>query len=573
MAGCSSPGVTQLIVVVDTDLVIPSEIDHLSIDVTGPSHMHAAEAHDLVSGVTPPFTLTVVPNGDALGPIDIVVAATLHSAPVVARTGRVTLVRGETRVVLLHLARRCVGTMCATGQTCSENGCVAIDDTPVYVWTGAPPRLGADAGVAIDGGHDAGPVDAGHFTDTNVDAAPLDYDAGPDCTTIGCDDMNPCTEDVCNGMRICEHRPLDIACDDGEFCNGLDHCGSGTCSLHAGNPCVGSTTCDETRSVCTGCTTDATCPPMMTGGFGPCGGYADACSNAGTQTQTVRVFHCMAGACVPSDSTAMQACFRDTTGTSCAATTCGAFGVCDPGSTGVCSLTGTASRTCQDFTCQSGTCAPAMRSESVACSRATDGMGCGAASCGGWGSCGGFSEPCGTSGTQTRSCNSPVCSGGTCTPGGTTTESQGCSRGTDGVSCGASTCDGWGACGGFADACATNGTQSRTCHDPVCSGGGCADHTRTETQGCTRGTDGASCGGPECGAAACTGGLNEYQCDQDGFLESSCRDRICGGGTCGYGGYYTMTGGPCTVSTDYQGCYAGSGCDYCYGGNCQYGGC
>jgi hypothetical protein len=141
------------------------------------------------------------------------------------------------------------------------------------------------------------------------------------------------------------------------------------------------------------------------------------------------------------------------------------------------------------------------------------------------------------------------------------------------VSCGGTSCDGWGACDFGGDPCRTNGTQTRLCHDPVCQGGGCGETTHTESQACSRATDGASCGGPECGSFDCTGGLGEYQCDQDGYTQASCRDRICSGGACGYGSYYTMTGGACTSSTDGQGCYAGSFCDYCWGGSCNYGGC
>jgi hypothetical protein len=512
VAGCSTPGLTQLIVVVDTDLHIPAEIDHLEIDVTPPSHQRITEAHALAAGQMLPITLTVVPSGEVLGPIDIDVIATHGATTVITRRATVTLVRNESRVVLLHLSRSCLGVMCPAGQTCGESGCVPVAGTPLYVWMGTPPRLGADAGAAVDGGHDAGPVDAGS-SDAHTDTGPLP-DGGADCTMTGCDDMNPCTDDVCNGMHLCEHRPADIACDDGTFCNGLDTCSAGACTVHVGNPCVGSTVCDETANVCTGCTSDANCPAQMTGAWSGCGGFSGLCGNDGSQSRMVRTFSCMAGSCVSVDSTQMQACTRDTTG-----------------------------------------------------------MSCGGASCDGFGGCSGFSEPCGTSGSQSRTCYNPVCSGGACT-NSAYTDTQGCGRATDGASCGAAYCDGWGACGGFADTCATNGSQSRLCHAPTCSGGGCGDATHTETQGCTRSTDGASCGGPECGTPACTGGLySTGPCDGNGYEESSCRDRVCGGGACGYGAYYTMNGAACSISTDWNSCYAGSGCDYCYSGYCNYGGC
>lgn len=566
--GCAHPGVTQLIVVADTDLAIPGDVDRIAIDVSGPSGMHASEMQTLRGTETLPFTLTVVPSSGVLGPVTIVASAAHAGTDVVSRRATVTLVQGETRVVLMHLVRTCIGTTCPMGQTCTERGC-ASTESPLYPWSGTPPRLGSDAGPAWDGGRDTGIV--GH--DANVDAASLDFDAGPDCTTLGCDDHNECTEDVCNASRTCEHRPLDVACDDRIFCNGNDHCVAGACTMHVGDPCQGATTCDEAQHVCRGCTSDAECPMPMMSGFGACGGFADTCSNAGTRTQTVRTYRCESTVCTGTDTTQSEACTRDTTGTSCAMTSCSSFGVCTGSDT--CGTNGTASRTCTDYVCGGGSCQPMMRPDTVACTRATDGISCGADSCTGWSGCGGFAEPCGTSGSESRTCTPAVCSGGACGAGGSRTETQGCSRSsTDGVGCGSTTCDGWSGCDFGGDPCRLDGTQSRTCHDPVCSGGGCSDRPRTETQGCSRSsTDGASCGSADCQTPTCTGGLYEYDCDQDGFLEQSCRDRICQGGACAFGSPYVQNAGPCSISTDGQPCYAGSFCDYCWSGSCQWGGC
>ena len=68
-------------------------------------------------------------------------------------------------------------------------------------------------------------------------------------------------------------------------------------------------------------------------------------------------------------------CTRDTDGTMCASTTCGGYGACDYTST--CDEDATQSRTCNDFRCGAGTCAPTPRGESQGCSRDTDGASCG----------------------------------------------------------------------------------------------------------------------------------------------------------------------------------------------------
>jgi hypothetical protein len=59
---------------------------------------------------------------------------------------------------------------------------------------------------------------------------------------------------------------------------------------------------------------------------------------------------------------------------------------------------------------------------------------------------------------------------------------------------GGSFCEDYGTCGGFSNTCDETGTQSRTCHDFACTGsaiqGSCSETTRTESRSCTRDTDG-----------------------------------------------------------------------------------
>lgn len=61
VAGCSQPA-TQLIVVVDTDYMVPSELDEISVAVTGPRGMRLAETEPLDGSESLPLTLAVVPD-------------------------------------------------------------------------------------------------------------------------------------------------------------------------------------------------------------------------------------------------------------------------------------------------------------------------------------------------------------------------------------------------------------------------------------------------------------------------------------------------------------------------------
>ena len=45
----------------------------------------------------------------------------------------------------------------------------------------------------------------------------------------GCEDWNPCTDDVCDPTAGCVHIPNSASCDDGDSCTSNDKCSGGTC--------------------------------------------------------------------------------------------------------------------------------------------------------------------------------------------------------------------------------------------------------------------------------------------------------------------------------------------------------
>jgi|GEM_PF-2424715 len=565
LLGCTQ-SVTQLIVVVDTDYAIPAGLDELSVAVRTPEGTRSTETEPLDGSESLPFTLAVVPESlDRLGPLEVEAIGSLDGTELVRRRARVTLVRGETLTLLLHLLRACEDVSCPEGESCGPEGCGPID-APVYPWGGVPPRLGEDAGPAFDGGpldasgrdsgpFDGGPRDAGLLEAGPADAGALDApDAGPGCTVLGCDDGNVCTTDVCAVDGTCTHVDNAVACDDGAFCNGLDTCRDGACSVHAGNPCGGGTTCDEASGACRGCVDDSTCPAAMSGAWGECGGFADACAARGTESRMVRTFSCVSGVCVASDATEERACTRSTDGFVCGASTCGLFGAC--AGTG-CELTGTQSRTCTDRVCEAEACRSVSRTETAGCARDTEGDACGSNSCTTWSACAGFVGACGTTGTQSRTCTTYACAGGACSMT-STPESRACSRITDGASCGATVCGAFTACA-FADECTTTGTQSRTCTDAVCARGACGLSTRTETAACSRAsTDGLSCRpGTVCDLWGLCSGFSTT-CDESGTQTRRCTTYTCSAGRCG--GASLTESQACTRDTDGDTCGTGRCC-------------
>jgi hypothetical protein len=147
-----------------------------------------------------------------------------------------------------------------------------------------------------------------------------------------------------------------------------------------------------------------------------------------------------------------------------------------------------------------------------------------------WSSCG-YADECATSGSQSRSTTTYSCVGAICEPT-VVPQMQACgTRVTEGMSCGGSSCAPSGPCGGFASACDEDGVQPFSCRDRVCSIGACGDSPpRTDPpRACSRDTDTVPCDD----GVPCTAG-------------TTCTAGACGGGTliCMDGG----GGAPCLSS-------------------------
>lgn len=69
-----------------------------------------------------------------------------------------------------------------------------------------------------------------------------------------------------------------VACDDGVFCNGVDTCAAGSCSAHAGDPCQGGDTCNNT---CNEGTDDCFSPDTISCDDGVFCNGVDLCDGAG----------------------------------------------------------------------------------------------------------------------------------------------------------------------------------------------------------------------------------------------------------------------------------------------------
>lgn len=125
--------------------------------------------------------------------------------------------------------------------------------------------------------------------------------------------VEPCAR--CTGApSVCVHEPDGLPCDDGLFCNGIDTCRAGECSVHTGDPCAGAdcNTCQEHTDSCVD-------PPgtVCAGDGNPC--TDDLCNGAGV---CLHVFDASNGpACFVITSTTTTSASTTTTAPSSITTT------------------------------------------------------------------------------------------------------------------------------------------------------------------------------------------------------------------------------------------------------------
>lgn len=130
-AGCAGgdpgPETTQLVVVIDAELVVPDELDGVRLEVTGPTR-GPDTASATLSGPgaqTLPVTIGLVAGGTALEPVTLVAVGSLARGDVVRETITTGFVRDSSRLVRITLRRACLGCTVAAG--CPPDECLPED--------------------------------------------------------------------------------------------------------------------------------------------------------------------------------------------------------------------------------------------------------------------------------------------------------------------------------------------------------------------------------------------------------------------------------------------------------------
>lgn len=130
-AACSGE-LTELLVVVDSELSVPSELDGVRVTASG------AEAMSATGSITRdeplPRSVGVVHRGGMLGPVEITVTGTQGGDDVAQARVTTSFVQGKTLVLPVFLSRRC-----ADPQACVLN----VDPNSLDEWEGGLPQVDA----------------------------------------------------------------------------------------------------------------------------------------------------------------------------------------------------------------------------------------------------------------------------------------------------------------------------------------------------------------------------------------------------------------------------------------------
>lgn len=154
LGACGEDPRTQIVVVVDTDLEVPGEIDEIVVEVDALRSRQVLRAErDL------PAHLTLLPAQGQSGDFVVAASGRLRAEVIVAQSLRTRFVTGATRTLTIELLRACVDVRCEGAQTCRrvEGAGAACRDgfvppESLAPWRGRPPRIGGEPDAGVDGG-------------------------------------------------------------------------------------------------------------------------------------------------------------------------------------------------------------------------------------------------------------------------------------------------------------------------------------------------------------------------------------------------------------------------------------
>ncbi len=222
---CGGP-TSEVILSVDTDLAVPSELDSVRFTVVRAGREPVERSASLLSESVP-IELGLLHDGGPLGPVDAWIIGSLAGEEIVERRVRFDFVRGQSRVVRIELSRACVGVACPDDETCEDGMCRPVelrpDELPPWMIDG-----GTGCGTEVCNGADDdcdGSIDEDFDLSTSAEhcgGCGRRCVQGPGASAAACE-AGVCVQTCLPGRGDC----------DGDAANGcennldeVDHCGS-----------------------------------------------------------------------------------------------------------------------------------------------------------------------------------------------------------------------------------------------------------------------------------------------------------------------------------------------------------
>ncbi len=131
---CAEATPTELVVVVDSELPVPSVIDEVRIEVEGASGLPRTSSALLAGAgsVSLPVTLGLRPRVAGDAPVSIRASGLRGGVRQVSTQVRTSFIEGRRLVVRMALLSACVEVECAEGETCAPDGrCISADVDPI----------------------------------------------------------------------------------------------------------------------------------------------------------------------------------------------------------------------------------------------------------------------------------------------------------------------------------------------------------------------------------------------------------------------------------------------------------
>lgn len=140
--GCADP--TEVVVVVDTDLPVPPDLN-IVVVATGPD----GTPHESIAPIHAPEDLPayvgLIHEDGALGPFLVRAEARRTGDRLVVRRDAVfTFEDGAVLMLTMHLLAACRGVRCAAFETCGDDGMcrsVLVSPSELREWRGSPPGI------------------------------------------------------------------------------------------------------------------------------------------------------------------------------------------------------------------------------------------------------------------------------------------------------------------------------------------------------------------------------------------------------------------------------------------------